>query len=207
MSWREGLIWTRKYLHAVAPLGILATFSKDAGHRLCNKAVLLQRCGKRQLAAVSGGGQNYNGLCQESMTLNVHLKNGKKNPKIIVTHWIIAAFYNEVCGLHPASVAEEGRCLLNPKVMMGMEKARLQLRVGQGGWGNSFMFLPAKPQGIRITAAKTVMVVKASGCRSCLQRRCINRLETSAEKDRAISLKSKLQNPFFSLKKPLCQET
>lgn len=125
---------------------------------------------------------------------------------MIVTESITAAFYNEVCGPHPASVVEEGRCLLNPNVMMGMEKARLQLRVGQAGWGNSFMFLPAKPQGIKITAAKTFMVVKTSGCRSCLQRRCINCLETSAEKNSNISLKSKLQNPFFSLKKPLHQK-
>lgn len=125
---------------------------------------------------------------------------------MIVTDWITAAFYNEVHGPHPPSAVEEGRCLLNPNVMMGMEKARLQLRIGQGGWGNSFMFLPAKPQGIKITATKTFMVVKTSGCSSCLQWRCINCLDTSAEKDSNISLKSKLQNPFFSLKKPLHQK-
>lgn len=51
-----------------------------------------------------------------------HAFDKKRKYKIIVTDWIIAAFNNEMCGPHPASVAEEGRCQLNPKVMMGMEK-------------------------------------------------------------------------------------
>lgn len=67
---------------------------------------------------------------------------------------MIAAFYNKMCRPHPASVVEEGRCLLSSDVVMGMKKASLQLRVGQGGRGIQFNVSPSKTSGDKAYCCK-----------------------------------------------------
>lgn len=145
MRERRGSIWTTKYLHVIFPVDILATLSKDAGHaaiKLVFYTALWEEatgCNLRwwtELQRVMSGKHDIE-----------HTFEKRRKQKTIVTDWIIAAFCNEVCGPHPASVVEEGRCQLNSKVVMGMEKASLQPRVGQGGWEIQFHVSPRKTSG------------------------------------------------------------